>query len=69
MKFHTSAASGLKKPAGLVKKETLDFERKRGMDSYLKEKNWTGPACHARKNGLSNNYTLMAPIRKKLGNA
>jgi hypothetical protein len=27
------------KPLG---KETLDFERKRGMDSDLKAKNWTG---------------------------
>jgi hypothetical protein len=28
--------------SSLIKKETLAFERKRGMDSYLKEKNLTG---------------------------
>ncbi len=39
------------------------------MDSYLNEKNWTGPACHARKTGLWNNYIHMAPSRKKVGNA
>jgi hypothetical protein len=31
-----------KKTASLIGKETLDFERKRGMDSDLKRKNGTG---------------------------
>jgi hypothetical protein len=42
MKLHTSAALYGEKTASLTGKETLYFERKRGMDCYLKEKNWTG---------------------------
>jgi hypothetical protein len=37
MEFHTSAASGPKNGQSDQRK-TMEFERKRGMDSYLKKK-------------------------------
>jgi hypothetical protein len=37
----TSVAAGYL-PARLIKLNAIEFERKRGMDSYFKENNWTG---------------------------
>ena len=56
-----------KKTASLIKKETLIFERKRGMDSYLKNLDRTCLPC--KKNLPAKQIDNMTPLRKKLGNA